>query len=334
MRTLGLALGFVCVASVLQWHQASPGWWVALALNALVWPQLAWRLAIRSEHPARSEIRNLMADSAFGGAWIAAMQFNLLPSAVLATMLSVDKIGVGGMRLLARTTVLLIATCATTWALLGFPVQIATPMKVVLACLPLLVVYPLAVATMTYSFADGLASQNRRLDELGRTDPLTGLGNRRQCLSLVEIELARHRRSGQPAALMILDIDHFKEINDRYGHPIGDEVLRRVAKVLRDSARRSDSVARYGGDEFLMVLPDTTLRGADEAARRVRARLAVARFTDAPDLHCTVSMGAAAANAQMDADDWVQQADAALYRAKLGGRDRFVAAAPVDASVR
>ncbi len=331
MRTLGLALGFICVASVLYAHQSSSGWWIALAVNAFVWPHAAWRLATHSAHPTRFEIRNLMVDSALGGVWIAVMQFNLLPSVVLATMLSVDKIGVGGLPLLARTSALLIVTCAVTSALLGFPVQVATSMDVMLATLPLLVVYPLAIGTATYSLASKLARQNRRLDELGRTDALTGLANRRECLSLVGTELARHQRNGRPAVLVILDIDHFKEINDRYGHPIGDEVLCGIARVLRESSRRSDSVARYGGDEFVMMLPETTLRGAEEASRRLRARLEGVRFDSAADLRCTVSLGAAEASKEMDVGAWVREADAALYRAKLAGRDRFVAAAPVAA---
>ena len=310
------------------------GWWIVLALNAFAWPHVARWLAGRSTSPTQSEIRNLMVDSAMGGVWIAVMQFNLLPSVVLATMLSVDKVGVGGMPLLARTSALLILTCAaTSAALLGFPVQIATPTDVMLACLPLLVVYPLAIGNATFSLANRLARQNKRLDELGRTDALTGLANRRQCLSLVESELARHRRNGRPAVLVILDVDHFKSINDRYGHPIGDEVLCKVAKVLLESSRRSDSVARYGGDEFVMMLPETTLRGAEEASRRIRAKLEGVAFERAPDLHCTVSLGAAEASAQMDVGAWVRQADEALYRAKLAGRNRFEGAAPAGADL-
>jgi diguanylate cyclase len=146
----------------------------------------------------------------------------------------------------------------------------------------------------------------------------------------VESELARHRRNGRPAVLVMLDIDRFKSINDRYGHPIGDEVLCKVAKVLLESSRKSDSVARYGGDEFVMMLPETTLRGAEEASRRIRTKLEGVAFERAPDLRCTVSLGAAEASAQMDVDTWVRQADDALYRAKLAGRNRFEAATPVS----
>jgi diguanylate cyclase len=133
---------------------------------------------------------------------------------------------------------------------------------------------------------------------------------------------------------VILDIDHFKSINDRYGHPIGDEVLCKVAKVLLESSRKSDSVARYGGDEFVMMLPETTLRGAEEASRRIRTKLESVAFERAADLHCTVSLGAAEASGEMDVDAWVRQADDALYRAKMAGRNRFEAAAPAAPIVR
>src|SRR5262249_54755995 len=277
----------------------------------------------------RAESRNLLADSALGGMWIAVMQFNLLPSVLVAAMLSVDKISVGGPSFLLRTSALLLAGCALTSAALGFPVNLGTPMAVIVGCIPLLLVYPVAVSGVSFRFARRLARQNKRLDELGRTDGLTGLANRRQCFALAETELARHYRTGRPAALLIMDIDHFKDINDRYGHPMGDEVLCSVAEILRRCCRETDTPTRYGGDEFLVMLPETDLHGAEEAARRIRGELVTLRFAKAPDLRCTVSLGAAEAGRDItNVDVWIQQADGALYRAKAAGRDRFVAAGP------
>jgi len=248
---------------------------------------------------------------------------------LVAAMLSVDKISVGGPRFLLRTSALLLACCALTSAALGFPVGLETPMPVIVACIPLLLVYPVAVSGVSFRLASKLARQNKRLDELGRTDGLTGLANRRQCFALAETELARHYRTGRPAALLIMDIDHFKDINDRYGHPMGDEVLCSVAGILRRCCRETDTPTRYGGDEFLVMLPETDLRGAEEAARRIRGELETLRFENAPDLRCTVSLGAAEAGRDItNVDVWIRQADGALYRAKEAGRDRFVAAAP------
>ncbi|MCC7326780.1 MAG: diguanylate cyclase [Burkholderiales bacterium] len=327
MRTLGLGLGFLCVSSVLWLHGASPWWWALVVVNAFAWPHLALLLAARSKHPHTAELRNLMVDSAMGGVWVAVMHFNLLPSVLVVTMLAVDKVSVGGVPLLARTFMLLAVTCALVSAALGFPLELYTPMSVIVACLPLLAIYPVAVSAATYALARKVGQQNRSLAEMGRTDSLTGLANRRKCLEVVQAEYARHSRAGRPATLLMLDVDRFKDINDRFGHPAGDEVLCGVAACLRRCCRSTDTAGRYGGDEFLLVLPETDLAGAQGVAARIRAELETLAFRRAPDLRSTVSIGAA--QAQIGAggvDAWVARADAAMYRAKGEGRDRFAAA--------
>ena len=328
MRMLGLAVGFVCVASVLRLHRQPIVWWWLLLADAFVWPHAAWLLARQSATPRRAEFRNLLVDSALGGVWIAVMRFNPLASVLLATMLSVDKILAGGRALLLPASVVLLAAGALTSAALGFPVDLATPLSVVVGSMPLLIVFPIAISSVTYTLASELARANRRLDTLGRTDALTGLANRRQGFALAEMELERSRRSGRPAVLVILDIDHFKNINDRHGHPAGDAVLRAIAQVLREACRGTDVVARYGGDEFLLVLPELRLPAVEAVADRIRHRLDTLIVEGAPGASCTVSLGAAEATAEMaDVEDWIQQADAALYRAKAAGRDRFVGTA-------
>jgi len=190
-----------------------------------------------------------------------------------------------------------------------------------------------AVASLAPLLGDSLQTAHTiaQLRELSTIDSVTGCSTRPDGLERLRAELKRAHRANQQVAVLMLDLDYFKSINDRYGHPIGDEVLCKVAKVLLESSRKSDSVARYGGDEFVIMLPETTLRGAEEASRRIRAKLEAVSFERAPDLHCTVSLGAAEASAQMDVDAWVRQADDALYRAKLAGRNRFEAAAPLGA---
>ena len=335
MRTLGLGLGFFCVASVFWLHGASPFAWAALAVHGFVWPHAAWMLARRSAAPARAEFRHLTLDSALGGMWVALMHFNLLPSVLLVTMLSVDKIAVGGMRLVLRTSLFLVAACALTVACAGWAIAIATPMSVVVACIPFLIAYPIAISAVMHGMSRKVAQQNRWLTRISTTDELTGLANRRQGFSAAEQALARHRRHGGAAVLVVLDVDRFKQVNDRYGHPAGDQILRRVATTLRQCCRVTDTPARYAGDEFVLVLPDTTMQGAIEMTNRFRECLAAEVFERAPGLRCTVSLGAAEAHAEMaDVEDWVQQADAALYNAKTGGRDRLVSAPTVVVTQR
>jgi diguanylate cyclase len=334
LRTLGLGLGFLCVASVFRVHGAPWFLWTLLVVHALLWPHAARYVATRSDHPVRTELRQLTLDSALGGIWIALMHFNLLPSVLLLTMLSVDKIAVGGPRFLLRTTAWLGGACVVTSALLGFAVDTDTPMSVVVACTPFLVAYPLAIAVVMHQLGRRIADQNRWLAKVSSTDELTGLANRRQGLVAAGHALARFRRHGGNAVLMVADIDRFKDINDRHGHPAGDRVLRQVAKVLLDNIRATDTVARYAGDEFLLVLPDTALEGATEMAKRIRTHFAET-FAQLPGAHCSVSLGAAELYADMaDVEDWIQQADAALYRAKEAGRDQLVAAPRIEGAHR
>lgn len=335
MRTLGLGLGSFCVGSVFLLHNEALPFWALLFAHGFLWPHVARALAVRSAMPARAELRNLTLDSALGGMWVALMAFNLLPSVLLLTMLSVDKIGVGGIRFALRTTMALVVACVLTAAVRGFPVDVDTPMSVLIACIPFLVAYPLTLSYVMHLLGNRVVRQNRRLDELSHTDELTGLANRRRGFTAAGHELARHKRNGGSAVLVILDIDRFKEINDRYGHPAGDQILRDVGALLRTCSRQTDTSARYAGDEFLLVLPDTDLEGAARVAKRIQERLMRLVFERAPGVQCTVSLGAAEVHAEMvDVEDWIQQADAALYRAKAAGRDRLVNAPQVERAGR
>ncbi|HET7842720.1 MAG TPA: diguanylate cyclase, partial [Xanthomonadales bacterium] len=173
---------------------------------------------------------------------------------------------------------------------------------------------------------DQLAAANARLEQLAITDGLTGLANRRRFDDVLAQEWARARRTGQPLALLMIDVDHFKKFNDAYGHPEGDECLRAVAGALRGATRRTDTPARYGGEEFAVVCPDTNAEQAFVLARHVLAavhalRLAHAASPVAP--HVTVSIGiATSGTACPDPEALLAAADAALYEAKRGGRDR------------
>lgn len=331
LRTLGLGLGFVCVASVFWVHGAPIAAWALLVAHGLIWPHVARYLAVRNRQPIRAEFRHLTIDSTLGGIWVALMHFSLLPSVLIVTMLSVDKIAVGGPRFVLRTTACLVAACAITSAALGFPIDLSTPMVVTIASMPFLVSYPIAISLVMYRLQRKVAQQNRWLAQVSSTDELTGLANRRQGLAAAAKALARFRRYGGNAVLIVLDIDRFKEINDRHGHPAGDHVLRHLAETLLHNIRRTDTAARYAGDEFLLVLPDTNLDGATELARRIRAQFGEA-IADPAGGRCTISLGAAEAYEDMaDVEDWIQQADSALYRAKEGGRDQIVSAPKVIA---
>jgi diguanylate cyclase (GGDEF)-like protein len=176
-----------------------------------------------------------------------------------------------------------------------------------------------------------LDAARAQAEALAMTDALTGLRNRRGFDELAQRELGRTRRLGHPLSTIMLDIDHFKQVNDRVGHAAGDAVLVRLAQVLREETRIHDVVSRWGGEEFLVLLPDTDPAQAFEVAERLR--LAVSRGVTVPGetapATVTISLGIAALSPEhRRIEEVVAEADAALYRAKLGGRNRTATSLP------
>lgn len=169
-----------------------------------------------------------------------------------------------------------------------------------------------------------------RLEELAETDALTGTYNRRHFQRSLERELRRSERYSRSLALVMMDIDHFKRLNDEYGHPAGDAVLKGLAAVVDKTTRNIDIFARYGGEEFVLILPETHLEGAAELAERLRGAVETHEFpvSDDEKIHVTISLGVAVYPAAKTAEALVQAADDALYRAKEAGRNRMVTAEP------
>lgn len=322
-RTIGLSLGFLCIGGGL-WQQGAPAIaFVLLALNAFLWPQIALPLARSAANPYRAELRNLVIDSASGGLWIGYLGFSLVPSAVLVAMLAMDKAVIGGPRFLVRCLLAQAAAALLGAAAGGFQLRFASSIPAVLASLPLLLVYPVAVGFTAHRLARRVREQSFVLETLSSMDGLTGLLNRMHWEAAVEAEMRRCRRTGGRAALMMVDVDHFKAINDTHGHAAGDEVIRGVAAALRSAMRLHDLAGRYGGEEFAVVLPSTDAAGAAALAERLRARIARAVLDRGRGLKATVSIGfTALAPADATAIEWIARADRALYRAKQSGRNR------------
>jgi diguanylate cyclase (GGDEF)-like protein len=179
---------------------------------------------------------------------------------------------------------------------------------------------------------DALKKSNQLLLQLSNTDPLTGLHNRRYLMDTLAREVERSCRTDIPLSLVMIDIDHFKRVNDTYGHQVGDAVLVAVAALLQGQLRPYDTAARFGGEEFVQVLPSTELAAAGAVAERLRKLTANLSFAKegAADLELTISAGVAIVSpgSIVNADDLIRQADTALYRAKQDGRNRVVLASP------
>lgn len=169
------------------------------------------------------------------------------------------------------------------------------------------------------------ATLNAELEHLAMSDGLTGLANRRAFFG----ELERDQAVQSSSAVAILDVDHFKRVNDVHGHPVGDLLLREIADVLRQSVRNSDTVGRIGGEEFAILMPDTTVTQAMMACERARAAVDahVVKLSNDNDLHVSISVGVAIRGCADTPDSWLSKADQALYRAKEAGRNRVLLAA-------
>jgi diguanylate cyclase (GGDEF)-like protein len=179
-------------------------------------------------------------------------------------------------------------------------------------------------ARRQYGQVRGLEGEARRLHELSMTDGLTQVANHRAFQDRLKDEFRRAQRYDDPLALILVDVDHFKKVNDQHGHPVGDEVLRRLADALRLAVRETDFVARYGGEEFAALLPKTHLAGALTVAERISLDVKQLRSGPAA-VRITASFGVSSfpGRAINTAEQLLRTADEALYRSKREGRDKI-----------
>lgn len=179
----------------------------------------------------------------------------------------------------------------------------------------------LQVAVFSFVFAVQTSRQHRQLDVLANRDPLTGAGNRRALRREIAARAEAARIVGECAALALIDLDNFKEVNDRHGHDAGDQVLVDLAGIAKETMRAFDSFYRYGGEEFVLVMRSTPPEGIAPALEKLQ--YAIRQRLRSPDGGVTVSIGAAGLDADHDPGTWLSRADRALYAAKSAGRNRY-----------
>jgi diguanylate cyclase (GGDEF)-like protein len=165
---------------------------------------------------------------------------------------------------------------------------------------------------------------NEKLKNMATTDPLTGLLNRRAVEHLIDREMYRKNRYDHHVSLLLLDLDHFKQINDQFGHAVGDEVLAKFSEKIKTIVRKTDSIARWGGEEFIILASDTDITNAVLLAEKIRKTVKSAEFGKIKTL--TTSIGVAEYHCEENFLQWYKRVDGALYKAKIEGRDRVVAA--------
>ncbi len=250
--------------------------------------------------------------------------------------------GFGALRMTPRQAI--IAWSLTTlglaaiFLLTDIPIEmsVSTPVERAAAMLSFIItigqcafvgLYGSSMRKMIYNRGTELKAANKRIEELAELDELTGSYNRRCIMRMLDDEIARTQRTNSPCSIALIDLDWFKRINDAYGHPTGDEVLRTFAITMFANIRNIDRFGRYGGEEFLLVLPDTTNDIATRLLDRLRAIIADLDWSAfSPDMRVTISAGIATLRPDENPDTLLARADNALYTAKERGRNRIASA--------
>ncbi|MGY6030859.1 diguanylate cyclase AdrA [Phytobacter sp. AG2a] len=327
-RAAGLACLFFPLAAEMVSKPTAGGWWVLLVLWIFVWPHLAWQLASRSSDPLASETHNLKADAILAGIWIALTGVNLMPSLALAMMVFITTMGAGGPRLCIAGAILTLVSSLVTLKLTGIAVDPVSPLLTIWLTVPVLLIYPLLFSWVNYRAAIRMEEHKRRLQVMSIRDGMTGVYNRRHWETLLRDEFDNCRRHQRGATLLLIDVDHFKTINDTWGHDVGDEAIVAITRHLQLCLRGSDIIGRFGGDEFAVIMGGTSCESAIAAMTRVHDRLATFRLPNTPQLSLHISVGVAPLTEEMaHYREWLKSADLALYKAKKAGRNRTEVAA-------
>ena len=170
-----------------------------------------------------------------------------------------------------------------------------------------------------------IAERTNQLHVEANTDYLTGINNRRAIIKFLETEIERCSRYKRPCSIMMLDLDYFKQVNDQHGHQVGDDILVLVANAISDACRLADHVGRYGGEEFLIVLPETSEPEALELAERIRQTIATLKLDIGLTLTVSIGVASLSLETEVDSHAFIKQADDAVYKAKELGRNQVVA---------
>ena len=341
---------FVAVLGVHFLERGDGPWaWGLMLLQFLVYPHVVYLRARYAKDPLAAEIQNLLLDNFCFGLWAAALGFPLWIVFTLVICGCINMTAFRALKGVVQALAAVTAGAALVVALDGWRFTPDTSLRVSLMSMLCLSVYMVLFArdahhrTAVLSTTRGKLRQSEaalqsqlqavqslqaQVTEQANRDPLTGLYNRRYLTTALQREIDACAREGATLALLLIDLDLFKQINDRHGHAAGDDVLCQISTLLLQSMRPSDICCRYGGEEFLLVLPGMGLQTAVERAQALRQQVAERRWlADGQPIGVTLSVGVACAHdAHMAPAALIDLADRALYQAKAEGRNRVCVA--------
>jgi len=321
MRQLGTFLCFLPILSVLMEKQNCAGLCGLLFINAFIWPYAAYRLALRSRDPTGFERKNLTLDAAFGGGWVAMMALSPFPSFIIMAVLIADRYSAGGWPQLRSALQAFLFAFLLVWIVQGVPVVMTFSTRTVWLTLPLASGYLLALSVVSHNLTPSLRKKNRELERIALMDPGLKIPNRRLFERRLESEYLRTHRGEGNAWLMLLDVDHFKQVNDTFGHEAGDFLLAEISALLRQSVGLKDIPARFGGDELCVIVRDADENSIMLLAAQIKQRIACLRLPASASFQCSVSVGIASAITAQSIHEWLKCADDALYQVKRTGRN-------------
>ncbi|WP_037364063.1 sensor domain-containing diguanylate cyclase [Nakamurella lactea] len=343
-RSVFFAVLFVVLAFYLAERGAAPLEWILLGVNLLIYPWVALFRARAARHQVRAELQNLLFDGFLFGIWVAYWGFPLWITFSVFTAVTLNQVVFESLRGLWHSLLALAAGAAIGLAIAGAHFRPDTSLPVSMLCIVGLTAYLWNFAYAAFTRGVALQDSRRQLEaqlteittlqeqlqDQASRDPLTGLYNRRHLEDRLADELNSCRRDGLPLTLVMVDIDQFKLVNDTYGHPTGDAILRELAGLLARRSGPRDVVFRYGGEEFLMMLPGVSLADAQARAEELRVECEATRVAvDDATITTTLSFGIANyPEHDLRSDALVELADRALYAAKVNGRNRIEFAEP------
>lgn len=324
LRASNMAAGGLVVTASLAEQVPDMALWAFALISALAWPHIAYLHASRKKDSYRAEQANGLMDGFIVGCWIPLMQFSLLPSICVVAISVADRFYTGLRKRWIKTGCMTLMGIAFMSVYSSVQPQWNASLLVQFSLLPMILVHSVFAAWSSRRMVRALAKQNVQLQVLGRIDPLTTVYSREYWWQKARTALRQHHSGAEINSLLIIDIDHFKQVNDTYGHTVGDEVLQSIGLTIRHCLRSNDIAGRYGGDEFAVLCRNTRTDDACAVALRVRDQLAMIRVREHPQLRISASIGVAEASTEFTSvKQWIEAADSALYDAKAAGRDRI-----------
>ncbi len=326
-RVIGHGFASIAISTSFAIEQVTLEYWGLLFVWGLLWPHFSKLLSVKSKNVLKQEKANLYIDAFIIGMWLPTISFTLVTSAALVGAHLLSVITILGLSKMLKALTFTIIGALVSYLLFNGSVHIETEPLLIMATIPLLSIYPLIVGFTTYHLSLQLASKSAMLKKLSLVDGLTRLNNRQAWEDQLRHSFKWHKRNQSIASILFIDVDHFKQINDRYGHLVGDQVLIKIAQIIASTARDTDICGRYGGEEFCILMPNTCSTDAYLLSERLRLKIAESCLHKELQIKASVSLGIAEIRDQTPTyTDWLSQADTALYVAKNQGRNQTIVA--------